>query len=81
MAKVRIPGDHDAPERPWDRKAQADRYAQEATRTGGSLPMTYNDGSYGGGYADQVNAYAQHTPTLGAGGPHNRPARGHESET
>lgn len=63
-----------------DHRSAADRYAEQATHSSTDLPMTYNDGSHGGDYASQVDRYAPR-PKLAAGGPHNRPARGHESET
>lgn len=67
MANVKIPGDHSAPAKPWSNRAQADSYLPEGT-------------GHGGEHANQVNSYAPR-PKLGAGGPHNRPAHGHESET
>lgn len=62
MANVKIPGDHAAPSKPWDHRAQADEYA--------------------GARGSDSHANASYPrPKLDAGGPHNRPARGHETET
>lgn len=58
-----------------DVQADADRYDPAGALIGGKSGANY------GGYCAQVDAYARKTPKLGAGGPHNRPARGHESET
>ena len=67
MANVKIPSETSAPRKPWDHKAQADNYLPEGT-------------GHGGEHVGQVDSYAPR-PKLGAGGPHNRGASGHESET
>lgn len=80
MANVKIPSDTGAPSQPWDHRARADAYADQAARAGGPLPGENSNQRYGN-YGPQVDGQAARPFRLNAGGPHNRPARGHESET